>query len=97
MGNAINSVWGVDDNSGMTTQDVGKLGTKKGLFNGNIASMLTSIRHFDEGTPHAMAYRYDQLQRIKQAVNYKYQSNAWNKNGNALATSYAYDANGNIH
>lgn len=62
------------------------------LFNGNISHSITAINPLLKGAnPQGAAYRYDQLNRIKNVKTYS---------GNAASTNYAetfsYDNNGNI-
>gem|GEM_PF-3674828 len=72
------------------------------LWNGNIRSMITSIRSFmSDGKPAAYSYTYDQLNRIKSMnhhKNFEPQSNSWinDQTSNNYSSSYSYDANGNI-
>ena len=74
------------------------------LYNGNIRSMVTALR--DEanalvGTV-ARVYKYDQLQRLKEARTYTASnltsSNSWTgaTSTDAHYSSYSYDLNGNI-
>ncbi len=74
------------------------------LYNGNIRAMLTSIRKSDNNLLGNVVrvYKYDQLQRIKEAQTYtainQVADNAWT---GATATSahfssYTYDLNGNM-
>ena len=69
---------------------------RESLYNGNIAAMATSIRHFGEeqGTQ-SMNYRYDQLHRIAAAHASKWEG-IWTTVEGSYNTSYAYDGNGNI-
>ena len=79
---------------------------RESLYNGNIAAMATSIRHFgDVGgfATQSMNYRYDQLHRIAAAGSRQWnpestESNKWQATGNGAGyqTSYTYDGNGNI-
>ncbi|MGH1337449.1 MAG: RHS repeat domain-containing protein [Aureispira sp.] len=75
-----------------------------GLYNGNIAFMMThlpSLEHntVDQKATNAMVYQYDALNRIKQARSYHFANgttwakDATNEHHN---TNYDYDANGNI-
>ena len=80
-----------------------------GLFNGNISSMVNSLTDIAPGSstlgqaiPQLTAYRYDQLNRVKQMKAYRdinLANNAWG-NGSTYDGSYethlSYDANGNI-
>jgi len=78
------------------------------LYNGNIRAMVTAIRgtnNFSIGTV-ARVYKYDQLQRIKEAQTWKTGTGNGDLEGNnswtgAITTtahysSYQYDLNGNI-
>ncbi|MBL4756015.1 MAG: hypothetical protein JKY52_20780, partial [Flavobacteriales bacterium] len=77
------------------------------LYNGNISHMVTSIIDIDAGSgtfgeaiPQLTAYKYDQLNRIKQMKAHRdIVGNAWG-NGSTYDESYesvfTYDANGNI-
>jgi len=73
------------------------------LYNGNINSMVTAITNPVTGKawPQLTAYRYDQLNRIKQMKAFdsiNFTSNAWvgvNYAGKYL-NKFTYDANGNI-
>ncbi|MEM7037446.1 MAG: hypothetical protein AAF570_10735, partial [Bacteroidota bacterium] len=78
-----------------------------GLFNGNIAWMITDIpgdllQNLLPGS-HGYAYKYDQLNRIKEARSFKRNPQffplLWQRlpNGTGLwDTDYAYDKNGNL-
>lgn len=75
------------------------------LFNGNIRHMVTSIRQFMSGgttSPQAMAYRYDQLNRIVKADMFNNMdmstTYAWGASGiqTDYQERYKYDGNGNI-
>ncbi|MEL7523714.1 MAG: hypothetical protein AAGJ80_19190, partial [Cyanobacteria bacterium J06553_1] len=83
--------------------DVLGSGTSKGLYNGNIAFMITHLPKLfqvnnNTNATQAAIYQYDALHRIKQMRSYGYTGGIWNKSGlnAAYATSYTYDANGNI-
>lgn len=73
------------------------------LWNGNIRSMITSIRAFmPDGKPAAYSYTYDQLNRIKSMQHHNDfdgANNTWNSfaASNNYSSSYSYDANGNIN
>jgi hypothetical protein len=91
-------------------------GNGPSLYNGNISSMVTSIVNLDntsanylKALPQLSAYRYDQLQRLKQMTVYKdiqldangAYANAWQmvNTGNPYSDykmNMNYDANGNI-
>ena len=69
---------------------------RESLYNGNIAAMATSIRHFGElQSTQSMNYRYDQLHRIAAAHASKWEG-IWTTVEGSYNTSYAYDGNGNI-
>ena len=71
---------------------------RESLYNGNIAAMATSIRHFgEEYATQSMNYRYDQLHRIAAAHATKWYEGNWTTTEGSYNTSYAYDGNGNIH
>jgi len=72
------------------------------LYNGNIARMVTSITNPDtrDVLPLGNAYKYDQLQRLKEARSYTNltsSTNTW-ESGQAAKylNTFSYDANGNI-
>jgi RHS repeat-associated protein len=78
-----------------------------GLFNGNISGMVTAITDadpasadFGQAKPQHTAYRYDQLNRIKQMKAYRdinLATNTWNvSNDNSYQENFTYDGNGNI-
>ena len=70
---------------------------RESLYNGNIAAMTTSIKHFGENDAQSMNYRYDQLHRIAAAEASTWDGNNWaHTTGGKYRTSYKYDANGNI-
>ena len=82
-------------------------GVGNNLYNGNISSMATTIHKDQPGggtlaVPQLTAYKYDQLNRIKQLKAYKdvniSSTNSWSNatNDNAYNESFTYDANGNI-
>jgi hypothetical protein len=74
------------------------------LYNGNIRHMVTSIAQF--GNPVAMAYSYDQLNRLTNVSAYRMtidgiSANSWNSSayittGIGYDQQYTYDRNGNI-
>ncbi len=74
------------------------------LHNGNISHMVTSIKTFMNNgeQPLLMGYTYDQLNRISSSTKYlntsnTFVNNTWSPAGiQDFATSYSYDANGNI-
>ena len=69
---------------------------RESLYNGNIAAMATSIRHFGElKSTQSMNYRYDQLHCIAAAHVSKWEG-IWTTVEGSYNTSYAYDGNGNI-
>jgi len=76
----------------------------RNLYNGNISHMVTAIGKFmgNGSSPQGMSYTYDQLNRIRSAVQHIDPSvtatNAWSS-GTATddyREEYSYDANGNI-
>jgi len=81
------------------------LASASNLYNGNIGSMVTSIRAFMQGgvSPNAMTYKYDQLNRLKEARAHRdntvIASNQWATSGTATnnyGVKLTYDDNGNI-
>ena len=72
------------------------------LYNGNIGRMVTSITdpNTREVLPLGNAYKYDQLNRLKQAKsfnNYDAGTNSWGSGGTTMYyNAFTYDANGNI-
>lgn len=80
-----------------------------GLYNGNISSSVTTIKDinplsstYGQALPQLSAYKYDQLNRVKQMKAYRdinIANNTWG-NGSTYDGSYethlTYDANGNI-
>jgi len=72
------------------------------LYNGNIARMVTTITNPDTRAilPLGNAYKYDQLQRLKEARSYTNLTTSTNTWGVGQAAKYlntfSYDANGNI-
>ncbi|MEM9821727.1 MAG: hypothetical protein AAF985_11670, partial [Bacteroidota bacterium] len=97
-------IGGVNVNLGVTSNsiwtDFNSSGTS-GLFNGNIAWMVTDLPHFDdlgEEGIRGMAYQYDQLHRIKAATSFGSvpgSSFTWSQD-DLYNSSYSYDANGNL-
>jgi RHS repeat-associated protein len=80
-----------------------------GLYNGNIASMVTTIDNFDPNSPVTgqpapmlTAYRYDQLNRIMRQEAWQKADilidNSWASaiNDQSYANTFHYDGNGNI-
>lgn len=75
-----------------------------GLFNGNIAFMITHIPELEDQPnnkfeTNAMVYQYDALHRIKQAKSFHLSSSStWTRDASTewYDTDYSYDANGNI-
>jgi photosystem II stability/assembly factor-like uncharacterized protein len=67
------------------------------LYNGNIRAMATGINFNTQNVENlnTMAYSYDQLNRIKSANAFSWESNAWSAI-DAFNEEYSYDANGNI-
>lgn len=84
--------------------DIKGVSSVEGLYNGNIAFMVSHIPKLKIANPltsttQAMVYEYDALHRITKSESYGYDaSNGWSKNGlnNAYRTTYSYDKNGNI-
>jgi len=83
--------------------------TNDQLFNGNISSMATAIPWYTGGVitlnanPVLMSYKYDQLNRVKNAGSYYNMvsvttNNTWASisSGNHWKNSFTYDPNGNI-
>ena len=64
----------------------------KGLYNGNIATMITDHKGSTSGIS-GYAYQYDQLHRIRQAKNYNYPNT---NSDNSFNTQYNYNPDGNI-
>ncbi|MNJ84259.1 hypothetical protein D3C87_17080 [compost metagenome] len=75
------------------------------LYNGNIRAMVTAIRKPDNNLLGNVArvYKYDQLNRLKEAQTYTATNQVANNNWtgalttNAHFSSYSYDLNGNIN
>lgn len=78
--------------------------TGTNLYNGNIRSMVTAIRKTDNSVLDILAkvYKYDQLQRLKEAASYMKatvaSTNTWSGGAStdAWKSTYTYDLNGNI-
>ena len=69
-----------------------------GLFNGNIAAMMTDIKILaTEEDPNVSidGYAYDQLHRIKKATNYRVVGMGY-EGTNMYNTNYSYDPDGNL-
>src|SRR5690606_4018849 len=69
-----------------------------GLFNGNIAAMMTEHKggHFGANNDVSIyGYKYDQLHRIKNANQYRLVSGTYYPTGRHH-TAYMYDADGNL-
>jgi uncharacterized protein RhaS with RHS repeats len=71
------------------------------LYNGNIAWMATDLKgaRNDAGQAmgvQAMAYRYDQLNRLKEARSHTASPEGWVRKAYSYDVSYDYDADGNI-
>ncbi len=83
------------------SQNVQYTQNQDNLYNGNIKTMVTALRDFNEQvlTTQANNYRYDQLNRIKamnsQALNDK-PNNSIISSTESYASDYAYDNNGNL-
>lgn len=72
---------------------------RESLYNGNVAAMTTSIKHFGDAGQEAtqsMNYRYDQLHRIAAANAMTWDGTKWEQQGDRYQTAYKYDGNGNI-
>lgn len=89
-------------NTAAFNNDIKGTNATKGLYNGNIAFMISHIPQLAQANPlthatQAMVYQYDALHRITNSESYAY-VNGWNKNGlsNAYRTEYTYDGNGNL-
>jgi YD repeat-containing protein len=69
------------------------LAPDRGLYNGNIAAMQTNL-----GGPglQAMAYRYDQLNRIRETQAHTWNGTAWAAQADRYRETFQYDPNGNI-
>ncbi|MCB9252421.1 MAG: hypothetical protein H6605_08115 [Flavobacteriales bacterium] len=71
------------------------------LYNGNISNMVTGIRVLEEPTL-GRAFKYDQLNRLKEALSFTepdYEENEWGSSqasDSSWYESFSYDANGNI-
>ncbi len=80
------------------------LNSRFDLFNGNISYMTTNITNPGTGdfSPNGMAYKYDQLNRIKEArgfSNIDVTGNSWQTGstyGGKYYNGYTFDLNGNI-
>jgi RHS repeat-associated protein len=88
------------------------LGARSDLYNGNIGAMVTNmsqpklyssaINEFPTLQPQGTAYKYDQLNRLKNAqsyINISTTNNAWGGSGLTVLqylNSFTYDGNGNI-
>ncbi|MNJ86436.1 Ycf48-like protein [compost metagenome] len=72
------------------------------LYNGNIGRMVTTITNPDtrEVLPLGNAYRYDQLNRLRESRSYNninLGANSWGSGGTTMYyNEFKYDANGNI-
>ena len=70
---------------------------KTGLYNGNISWMATDLKGAEGKGVQLMAYRYDQLNRIRKATAFrKTEGSGWIQANKAHSTAYQYDANGNL-
>ena len=76
-----------------------------GLYNGNIATMITQIHSMgskvniggsflakEQSGLHAYAYRYDQLNRLTTAAHYKTYNSGWEARSTPQAMAQAFDA-----
>ncbi|MEM7037973.1 MAG: hypothetical protein AAF570_13400, partial [Bacteroidota bacterium] len=94
------------DNTSLGQEILDTQAGEKGLFNGNISWMITDLPNgfFQNPLPghHGYAYKYDQLNRIKEARSLNRNPlfpNIWRRltNGTGLYdTDYIYDKNGNL-
>jgi hypothetical protein len=91
----LTDIW---DNSSGLSPDILSNGGIKGLFNGNIAQMITQLPELQRQSLgsglEGMAYQYDQLHRIKQSRSYDF-SSSWAAD-NKYDSDYSYDPNGNL-
>lgn len=78
-------------------QDVSnELTSYSALYNGNVGSMITDLKHFGANSKQGMRYSYDQLSRIKSGQNMMDNgSSVWNSTQNYQST-YGYSKNGNL-
>jgi RHS repeat-associated protein len=89
-------------NASQSSSDLVNTSNSKDMFNGNIARMVTTITHPDTRAvlPLGNAYRYDQLNRLTDAVsftNLNTSANTWGSGGTGIyQNNFTYDANGNI-
>lgn len=86
--------------SDMDNEILGLNAQPKGLWNGNVAFMLTDLR-YGPGTwnnEHGYAYKYDAIQRIKEAKSFARNSSTWSRvaGSNPYDGNYWYDKNGNF-
>jgi RHS repeat-associated protein len=71
------------------------------LYNGNISAWATTMNTYNKTTQiwgnkgYGSKFSYDKLNRIKSSREYEYKD-GWNALGSPFATTYSYDANGNI-
>lgn len=95
----------IADNRWLASDESTFLASSDGnLYNGNIRAMMTAIRRTDGGTMDLIAkvYRYDQLQRIKEAKTFKGNptigTNSWTGGTftDAYYSRYEFDLNGNL-
>ncbi|BDD05643.1 RHS repeat-associated core domain-containing protein [Aureibacter tunicatorum] len=97
------SIANQDGNQWSAFQSTARNGSSNGLYNGNIAWMVTDLpevgkRHEnDDKSVQMMAYRYDQLNRIIASSSLQHTGNGqFSKQSKAYDTEYSYDPNGNI-
>lgn len=91
------------NNAFIADQSSGSMVTNSSdLYNGNIGRMVTTITDPNTGTilPLGNAYRYDQLNRLREAnsfSNLNLSLNNWQSGGTTMYhNEFTYDANGNI-
>ena len=98
-GNVIDLESGFEANGNNFNASIGAISTTgagRSLYNGNIAWMVTDLGYFGQSGIQAMAYRYDQLNRIKRGESYRHDGTSWIKPNKAYDVAYSYDANGNL-
>ena len=88
-----------DMDANIRDRNYGSSGSVTGLFNGNIAYMLTDLPKLGQqgisDRLNGMTYQYDALHRIRYADSHKWTGSSWGGD-NGYNTKYTYDANGNI-
>ena len=108
MGAVGNSVWSSSELGSEVLGNTYGGSTVKGLWNGNIAWMVTALPGLETVTGNAtekiqgMAYQYDQLNRIKQARSHRgyNATTSWastrTMGNNPYDVNYSFDGNGNL-